>query len=290
MGFFALENEEKKKRFVASPSTWARAAHAAVAKARLAQGTLAQDLIDSGQYGVMKGSTEIAAHLNNLVMATGGDDELMVSLDMRKMYYRMSKRAAAIALRDRGEWQLLRAMKAAFCEGSNTLICASSRRDGTKERLQPPPGGIPPGDPISTVICVVTLAACIQKAKDDVYQWFRQENPGMSSGDAKGSIDRDLFFKAIADDITIGGHHRLVTIATEALTTACFNTGTGSFGIDKSMVTKMGGATGGRVIPRVSGRTAYDISKALLTPPSATKSGEKSNEPSRKRHSPTGGR
>jgi hypothetical protein len=33
------------------------------------------------------------------------------------------------------------------------------------------------------------------------------------------------------------------------------------------MVTKMGGATGGRVIPRVSGRAAYDISKALLTPP-----------------------
>ena len=56
-------------------------------------------------------------------MAAGNDqDEIMVSLDMRKMYYRMNKQAAATALRDRGEWQLLRAMKAAFCEGANTLI------------------------------------------------------------------------------------------------------------------------------------------------------------------------
>ena len=268
MGFFALEDESEKKRFVASPTTWARAAHAALAKARLTQGTLAQDLISSGQYGLMKGSTEIAAHLNNLTMAAGNDqDEIMVSLDMRKMYYRMNKQAAATALRDRGEWQLLRAMKAAFCEGANTLICTSNQRDGTKARLRPPPGGIPPGDPISTVICVVALAACIQDAKDQVYHQIRQENPTMPRRAAKESVDRDLFFKAIADDITISGDRKLVTIATQALTTACYNTGTGSFGIEKSMVTTTGGASGGRVLQRITGQVVYDISKALLTPP-----------------------
>ena len=272
-GFFVLQDVNTgKQRAVSPPSSFAKVAHAALARARLSEGTLAQHLIASGQMGLMKGGTEIAAHLNHLGMAYSRPGDVQVLMDMEKMYYRMDKRAVAKELSLRNEWGLLRAMKAAFCSEANTFVCVPKQRNGMKERLSPPPGGIQPGSPISTLLCVVALAGCVNEAKEEVKRVIT--NSGLAVGAAreeiKAHVDRvsnDLSVRAIADDITITGPPNIAALMARALADQCYERGVGRFGVKKSMIIPLGGETRGARVPAIDPKFLYDISKNLLTPP-----------------------